>query len=119
MTGRRILFLRTFKDDDSNYVLLNSLALALDNDDRIEVVGDMRDWRLVRAHWEKVFGVDNPPELRIDLVISADDTWRRDIHRRMYHADAIILHVSPKDLDFPQLAFPPEVTALDSDWEEF
>ncbi len=119
--GRRVLFLRTFLDDDSNFIILNSLALSLDNNDRIEIVGDSSDRSLVEKNWQKAFGLDARPESRVDFITSADDGWWRPVLDRICRADAIVLFISPKDADFPEFAFPPTSSQIGgaSDWASF
>jgi tetratricopeptide (TPR) repeat protein len=118
--GRRVLFLRTFLDDDSNFVILNSLALSLDNRDRIEIVGDASDRPLVEKYWQLAFGPGARPESRLDFITSTDDGWRRAVLDRICRADAIVLFISPKDADFPDFAFPPTTNQIGaSEWERF
>jgi hypothetical protein len=121
MASRRVLFLRTFKNDDTNFVIVNSLALALDATDRIEVVGDTRDRELATEHWQKAFGQHSRPESHIDFIVSTRTDWRRKIMERIHEADAIVLFISPKDLDFPEFSFSPSRTEFGgaSDWERF
>ncbi len=66
----RVLFLRTFMEGDSSFVILNSLALALDDDDSVEIVGDSSDRPLVESHWRMAFGIDVRPESRINFITS-------------------------------------------------
>ena len=119
--ARRVVFLRTFMEDDSNFVILNSLAQALDDNDRIELVGDSSDLPLVEKHWRMAFGTDARPESRIDFITSTEDGWRRDVLGRICRADAIVLFISPKDADFPEFPFPSTTTQIGgaSDWERF
>jgi hypothetical protein len=121
MRGRRVLFLRTFMEDDSNFVILNSLALSLHNDDRLELVGDSSDRPLIEKHWQVAFGPGARPENRVDFIASTDTNWRRDVLARIQSVDAIILFISPKDADFPEFPFPPASAKIGaaSDWERF
>jgi tetratricopeptide (TPR) repeat protein len=119
--ARRVLFLRTFMEDDSNFVILNSLALALDDHDSVEIVGDSSDRPLVERHWRMAFGTDARPESRINFVTSTEDGWRRDVLDRICRADAIVLFISPRDADFPEFPFPSTTTQIGgaSDWGRF
>lgn len=117
-SGRRVLLLRTFRDDDTNFVVLNSLALALTGNDRIEVIGDIRDRERVNAHWELAFGAESTPGSRIDFVVSTSSDWKGEALSRIHAADAIVLCISPKDVDFPEFSFSqPRTIAEGFDWE--
>ncbi|MFG1767009.1 hypothetical protein ACGFIH_27060 [Micromonospora parva] len=115
--GPRVLFLRTFTEDDSSYVVLNSLGAALDGGSgRIEIVGDQRDRARLEQHWAEAFGSRPAP---IDFVAPGRDGWRRTVLERMAAADVIVLHVSPKDIDFPEFPFAQPVTEPGMDWDRF
>ncbi len=102
----RVLFLRTFKEDEANFVILNTLALAMEGGSgRIDIVSDLRDRRELEDHWRQAFGNDCSPSERIDFTASEDNTWRRQVLQRMAQADVILLNLSPKDLDFPEFPF--------------
>ncbi|MBM7494197.1 tetratricopeptide (TPR) repeat protein [Micromonospora luteifusca] len=113
----RVLFLRTFTEDDASYVVLNSLGAALDGGSgRIEIVSDQRDRATVEQHWAEAFGKRPAP---IDFVAPGRDGWRRTVLERMAAADVIVLHVSPKDVDFPEFPFAQPSTELGMDWDRF
>ncbi|MFD8813332.1 hypothetical protein ACFV23_18025 [Streptomyces sp. NPDC059627] len=119
-SGLRVLFLRTFTADDVSHSVLTSLALALDGGPgRIEIVGDQRDRSALEESWEAAFGT-RAPEDRIDFVSSTREDWRKEILRRMTHADAVVLHLSPKDTDFLEFPFGPPATGGGDDmWDRF
>ncbi|WP_069159963.1 hypothetical protein [Nocardia altamirensis] len=115
----RVLFLRTFTADDASYVVLNSLAMALDGGvGRIDIVSDLRDRSEIERHWTTAFGASSPTE-RINFVASTPDGWRQEILHRIALTDVIVLHVSPKDVNFPEFPFGPPSTKLGGDgvWE--
>jgi hypothetical protein len=88
----RVLFLRTFTGDDTAYQVIESLAAALDGGSgRIEVVSDQRDRDAI--------------DPRVDIIPATRENWRRVVLERMFAADAIVLYLSPKDVDFPEFPF--------------
>jgi hypothetical protein len=120
MSRPRILFLRTFKNDLLNFVVLNSLALAVRDEAMVEIVGDLRDLHTMETTWREAFGAGVPMTDVVDLIPSTRDAWRRDVLRRIDDVDAIVLHISPKDLDFPDFPFAPPNTELgDGFWDRF
>jgi hypothetical protein len=118
--SRRVLFLRTFPGDDSSYVILNSLALALGQSDVVEIVGDAAERPLVDQHWRLAFGADARPGHRVSLITPTDQGGRREVLERISRADAIVLFISPRDADFPEFPFPPRGTKTDrgSVWDD-
>ncbi len=117
----RVLFLCTFRDDDTNYVILNTLALAMEGGcGRIDIVSDLRDQRIMENYWRQAFGDDRSLAERIDFTVAENDNWRRHVLQRMAHADAILLHLSPKDIDFPEFPFKPPFSRIsDQFWDNF
>jgi hypothetical protein len=98
--AHRVLFLRTFKDPAADVVVLRHLAATLGPDDRVVLLSDARDESaLVNAVGD-----------RAELVATTDDDWPRVVHAEMAAADAIVLHLSPKDLAFPRISRPPDLT---------
>lgn len=88
----RVLFLRTFAGDDTAYQVIGSLAAALDGGSgRIEIVSDQRDRDAI--------------DPRVDVIPATRENWRRVVLERMFAADAIVLYLSPKDVDFPEFPF--------------
>jgi hypothetical protein len=75
----RVLFVRTARNDERNVLVLTTLASAVQGLGRVEVVGDPRDLKTLPAAAEQ-------PTVT---------------------ADVIVLHVSPRDVDFPDFPFPP------------
>jgi hypothetical protein len=82
MSEPRVLFVRTARNDPRNVVVLTTLASAVQGLSRVEVVGDPRDLRTMEGEPFAAAG-----------------------EQRIVTADAIILHVSPKDIDFPDFPF--------------
>lgn len=113
MSQPKILFLRTFKNDLLNFVVLNSLALAVRGEAIVEIVGDLRDRHPMETTWREAFGSDMPMTDVVDLIPSTRDAWRGDVLRRIDDVDAIVLHISPKDIDFPDFPFAPPNTQLE------
>ncbi|NMO56874.1 hypothetical protein HH310_37590 [Actinoplanes sp. TBRC 11911] len=93
MTEPRVLFVRTARNDQRNVVVLTTLASAVQGLARLEVVGDPRDLHT----------------LETGSIPAAGE-------QRIASADVIVLHVSPKDIDFPDFPFthvgPPRVEDL-------
>jgi tetratricopeptide (TPR) repeat protein len=118
----RVLFLRTFNDDNSGYVVINSLAAALDDGaGRIEIVSDQRDRDAIEHHWSAAFGA-RPSSERIDFITAPREGWRRVVLERMAATDVIVLHLSPKDVDFPEFPFGPSVNQIPTGedfWKEY
>jgi hypothetical protein len=120
VTRPRILFLRTFKSDPLNFVVLNSLALAVLDTAVIEIVGDLRDCVAMEASWHEAFGHDVALADIVDLIPSTRETWRQDVLGRIEAADVVVLHISPKDIDFPDFPFGPPINEIPEDrWERF
>src|SRR5579884_454323 len=93
-----VLFLRTFKDDETNFVILNTLALAMEGGSgRIDIVSDLRDRQQLEDYWRQAFGNNRSLFERIDFTAAESNTWRKHVLRRMAQADVILLNVSPKD----------------------
>ncbi len=113
-----VLFLRTFKDDETNFVILNTLALAMEGGSgRIDIVSDLRDRQQLEDYWRQAFGNNRSLFERIDFTAAESNTWRKHVLRRMAQADVILLNVSPKDIDFPEFPFAPPRTTFS--WDEF
>ncbi|WP_086667581.1 hypothetical protein [Lentzea kentuckyensis] len=88
----RVLFLRTFTGDGTAYEVIDSLAAALDGGSgRIEIVTDQRDRDAI--------------DPRVDIIPATRENWPRVVLERMFAADAIVLYLSPKDVDFPEFPF--------------
>lgn len=87
MTEPRVLFLRTARNDPRNVVVLTTLASAVQGLSRLEVVGDPRDLHTMETGSIPAAG-----------------------EQRIASADAIVLHVSPKDIDIPDFPFTPVET---------
>lgn len=120
MTRPRILFLRTFKSDPLNFVVLNSLALAVLDTAVVEIVGDLRDRVAMDASWREAFGHSVAMADVVDLIPSTREAWRRDVLGRIEAADAVVLHISPKDIDFPEFPFGPPINDMSERfWERF
>lgn len=120
MTRPRILFLRTFKSDQLNFVVLNSVALAIRDTAVIEIVGDLRDRVAMEASWREAFGNDVAVDNIVDLIPSTREAWRREVLGRIDAVDAVVLHISPKDIDFPEFPFGPPITEMSGfSWERF
>ena len=114
----RVLFLRTFREDEANFVILNTLAMAMEGGNgRIEIISDLRDKQKLEHNWRQAFGSDRSPFERIDFTLTADDTWRKKVLQRMAHADVILLNLSHKDLDFPEFPFAPPQEKFA--WDDF
>ena len=119
-TRPRILLLRTFKPDPLNFVVLNSIALAVQGAAAVEIVGDLRDRVAMDASWCKAFGDGAAVSDIVDLIPATDESWRREVLGRIEAADAVILHISPKDVDFPDFAFGPPIDQRPEDfWDRF
>ncbi|GAA1560499.1 hypothetical protein GCM10009827_097200 [Dactylosporangium maewongense] len=115
-----MLFLRTFKPDPLNFAVLTSLALAVQDTAVVEIVGDLRDRAAIEAVWRDAFGPDATVDGAVELIPATRETWRREILVRIGAADAIVLNISPKDVDFPDFPFGPPMTEMLNDfWERF
>jgi hypothetical protein len=94
MNEPRVLFVRTARHDPRNVVVLTTLASAVQDLSRVEVVGDPRDLHTMEGE---------------PIAAAAGE-------QRIVTADAIVLHVSPKDIDFPDFPFtrvpPPRTSDL-------
>ncbi|MBB5856462.1 hypothetical protein ACFQ05_26640 [Amycolatopsis umgeniensis] len=120
MTRPHILFLRTFKPDPLNFVVLNSLAHAVRDTAVIEIVGDLRDRVVMEASWREAFGHDVAMVDIVELLPSTREAWRRDVLSRIEAVDGVVLHISPKDIDFPEFPFGPPIYEMSGDrWEQF
>jgi hypothetical protein len=101
VAARRVLFLRTFKDPTADVAVMRHLAAALGAGDRIVLLSDARDEvQLIEAGGE-----------RVELVTTTDSDWPRVVHEEMATADAVVLHLSPKDLALPQVSRTPDLSA--------
>jgi hypothetical protein len=105
-TGRRVLLLRTFKDPRADIVVLTALAAALTAQDRIVLVGDGQDEAAIARGWELVLGSGPAFGQQVCYVHSAEENWTTAVIREMSMADAIVLHLSPKDMGFPRVSYP-------------
>jgi tetratricopeptide (TPR) repeat protein len=104
--ARRVLFLRTFKDPAADVVVLRHLAAASGRQDVIVLLSDARDEaQLAAAAGDHV-----------ELVTTTDHDWTRVVHREMAAADAVVLHLSPKDLALPRVSRPLDLSA-EFPWE--
>jgi hypothetical protein len=99
-TTRRVLYLRTFRDPAADVVVLGHLATALGPDDRIVLLGDVRDESVL------LLACDG----RGELVTTTATEWPGAVHVAMVSADAVVLHLSPKDMTFPRISRPPDLT---------
>jgi hypothetical protein len=84
----RVLFLCTARNDHRSLVVLAGLASALRGRCRVEAVGDLQNLRSIQTAADVVDLIGSP---------SAD---------RIAAAGAIVLHVSPGDIDLPDFPFP-------------
>ncbi len=109
--GRRVLLLRTFKDPRANIVVLTALAAALEAQDRIVLVGDGQDKAAISDGWQRVLGPEPAFDRQVSYVRSSAANWRAAVLREICLADAIVLHLSPKDLAFPPLSHPADLPA--------
>lgn len=107
-TGRRVLLLRTFKDPRADIVVLTALAAALEVQDRIVLVGDGQDKAAISDGWRRVIGPEPAFDRQVSYVRSSAENWRAAVLREICVADAVVLHLSPKDLALPPLSRPPE-----------
>lgn len=110
-SGRRVLLLRTFKDPRADIVVLTALAAALEAQDRIVLVGDGQDKAAICDGWQRVLGPEPAFDRQVSYVRSSEENWRATVLREICVADAIVLHLSPKDLAFPPLSRPPDLRA--------
>ncbi|MGV9365636.1 hypothetical protein [Amycolatopsis sp. NPDC003731] len=99
--GRRVLFLHTFKDPAADVVVLRHLAAALGPHDRIVILSDTRDEATLAAAAGD----------RVDVKATSSAAWTRVVHEEMVLADAVVLHLSPKDLAFPRVSAPKDLSA--------
>jgi hypothetical protein len=107
--GRQVLLLRTFKDPRADIVVLTSLAAALEARDRIVLVGDGQDKAAIAEGWEHVLGAGQAFGRQVGYVQSTAESWPVAVLREMCAADAIVLHLSPKNLWFPRVSHPPDL----------
>jgi hypothetical protein len=108
-TGRQVLLLRTFKDPRSDIVVLTALAAAMQVQDRIVLVGNGQDKAAIADGWDRVLGANPAFERQVCYVESEAENWPAAVHREICAADAIVLHVSPKDLGFPRVSRPADI----------
>ena len=106
-----MLLLRTFKDPRANIVVLTALAAALEAQDRIVLVGDGQDKAAISDGWQRVLGPEPAFDRQVSYVRSSEENWRAAVLREICVADAIVLHLSPKDLAFPPVSRPPDLRA--------
>ncbi|MEU8632810.1 hypothetical protein AB0C38_11625 [Amycolatopsis sp. NPDC048633] len=99
--ARRVLFLHTFKDPAADVVVLRHLAAALGPHDRIAILSDTGD--------EATLAAAAGDRVEVKATSSAD--WTRVVHEEMVLADAVVLHLSPKDLVFPRVSAPKDLSA--------
>ena len=115
----RVLFLRTFRDDpDEPFpALLAAIGTGLRADDQVVLVGDARAEGRVDLAWAA--RADTPGgRPGLNQVRSTDEDWRRIIHQEIQAADAILLYLSPKSVDFPEFSFAGSPSAS-FDWDSF
>jgi hypothetical protein len=106
-----VLLLRTFKDPGADIVVLTSLATALEVQDRIVLVGDGQDKAAISDGWQGVLGSEPAFDRQVSYVQSSAENWRAAVLREICAADAIVLHLSPKELAFPPASRPPALRA--------
>jgi hypothetical protein len=109
--GRRVLLLRTFKDPRADIVVLTALAAALEAQDQIVLVGDGQDKAAISDGWQRILGPEPAFDRQVSYVRSSEQNWRAAVLREICVADAIVLHLSPKDLAFPPVSRPPNLRA--------
>ena len=103
--ARRVLYLRTFRDDSADTFVLRNLAAALKPEDRIVVLSDARDEDVLAAVGD-----------RLELLATTEDDWMRSVHEQIATADAVVVHLSPKTGSFPQQSRSPHRPVAGDDW---
>jgi hypothetical protein len=103
--ARRVLYLRTFRDDSADAFVLRNLAAALTPEDRIVVLGDARDDDVLAAAGD-----------RLEWFATTDADWTRTVHEQIATADAVIVHLSPKTGSFPRWSRSPHRPIAGADW---
>jgi hypothetical protein len=112
---QRILFLRTFKDASADGLLLTNLAGM--NGTRLSITGDQRDIGGIRDQWVHVHPDGPPFEERFAFLPATHDRWRRAIVEWINTAEAVLLHLSPKDVQLPAIVF--AHVSPNEDWRRF
>jgi hypothetical protein len=103
--ARRVLYLRTFRDDSADVFVLQNLAAALKPEDRIVVLSDARDEDVLAAIGD-----------RLELITTTDADWTRAVHKQIATADAVVVHLSPKTGSFPRRSLSPHRPVAGHDW---
>lgn len=107
----RILYLRTFRGGEVDHIVIVMVALATAGIGRVWVIGSPKGKLTLHDYWDQLFKGDLQFEHHIDYVESDDESWRSAVHQRISEASCIVLHLSPKDDDFPELKLPETPTA--------
>ncbi len=108
----RILFLRTFRSDDLEKMVIARVASALlRNSDELPigqlvVIGDEAARAGLCEFWTQTDGSKDEFCDAIDYVSATDDSWKEVVHREIARCGCVILFLSPKDASFPRSELP-------------
>jgi tetratricopeptide (TPR) repeat protein len=111
---RRILFLRTFQNEDFDRMLIVALSYSMPPFSRVVVVGDQQHHDQLKEILDGVsyfLGVDDEDDedrfgQNIDYVVTSDEAWRATIHAEIGKADCIVLYLSSKFGRIPRANIP-------------
>lgn len=112
MDTNRILFLRTFRGDDIEKIVITRVASALMRDSnaapvgRLVVIGNEASEADLSDFWAQATGSKGDFGDAVDYVTATDDSWKHVVHREIARCGCVILFLSPKDESFPQFEMP-------------
>lgn len=112
MDTTRILFLRTFRGDAIEKMVITRVASALVRDSdaapvgRLVVIGNEASEADLSDFWAQATGSTGDFRDAVDYVTATDDSWKNVVHREIARCCCVILFLSPKDESFPRFEMP-------------